>query len=313
MARLHPTATAFALPLLLLAACTTTTQPHATTPATARTMQDILAASRPSDWRALDPANTLYLELDTGRVVLELAPAFAPEHVANIRTLARERYWDGLDIYRSHDNFVVQFGDPTEDEAERKPIGEATAHLPAEFDRPAAGVPFTMLPDVDGWAPQVGFSEGFPVARDPAEGRAWLAHCYGALGAGRGMAADSSNGTELYVVTGQSPRQLDRNITLVGRVVDGIERLSALPRGTGPLGFQEDPADYVPIRSVRLAADVPPAERSDLQVLRTDTPLFTELVESRRNRRDDWYLRPAGHIDLCNVPVPVRETPAAQG
>ena len=313
MARLHPTATAIALPLLLLAACTTTAQPPITTPATARTMQQILDDSRPSDWRALDPADTLYLELDSGRVVIELAPAFAPEHVANIRTLARGHYWDGLDIYRSHDNFVVQFGDPTEDEGARKPIGEAKASLPAEFDRPAAGVPFTVLPDVDGWAPQVGFSAGFPAARDPAEGRAWLAHCYGALGAGRGMAADSSNGTELYVVTGQSPRQLDRNITLVGRVVHGIERLSALPRGTGPLGFQEDPADYVPIRSVRLASEVPPADRSDLQVLRTDTPLFTELVESRRNRRDDWYLRPAGHIDLCNVPVPVREAPAAQG
>ena len=309
---------AAALSASLLAACTTVApEPAAATPepafATARTMQEILDASRPSDWRALDPADTLYLELASGRVVIELAPAFAPEHVANIRTLARGRYWDGLSIYRSHDNFVVQFGDPTEDEAARKPIGDAKAHLPAEFDRPAAGLPFTVLPDIDGWAPQVGFSAGFPAARDPAEGRAWLAHCYAAVGAGRGMAADSSNGTELYVVIGQSPRQLDRNITLVGRVVEGMERLSALPRGSGPLGFQEDPADYVPIRSVRLAADVPAGERSHLQVLRTDTPLFTELVESRRNRRDDWYLRPADHIDLCNVPLPVREAPATGG
>ena len=282
----------------------------ATTPTT-RTMQEILDAAAPADWRTLDPASTLYLELDTGRVVIELAPAFAPAHVANIRTLAQGHYWDGLSIYRSHDNFVVQFGDPTEDEAARKPIVGALAHLPAEFDRPASGVPFDRLPDVDGWAPQVGFSGGFPAARDADAGRAWLAHCYGAVGAGRGMAADSSNGTELYVVIGQSPRQLDRNITLVGRVVDGIERLSALPRGSGPLGFQEDPGDYVPIRSVRLASDVAPDERSALQVLRTDTPLFMELVESRRNRNDDWYLRPAGHIDLCNVPVPVREAPAA--
>src|SRR5690606_9605833 len=263
-----------------------------------------------ADWRALDPANTLYLELASGRVVIELAPGFAPAHVANIRALARGHYWDGLSIYRSHDNFVVQFGDPTEDEAARKPIGEARPHLPAEFDRPAEGVAFARLPDVDGWAPQVGFSGGFPAARDPADGRAWLAHCYGAVGAGRGAEADSSNGTELYVVTGQSPRQLDRNITLVGRVVDGIERLSALPRGGGPLGFQEDPAAYVPIVRVRLASDVPAAERNRLQVLRTDTPLFAELVESRRNRNDGWYLRPAGHIDLCNVPVPVREAPA---
>jgi peptidylprolyl isomerase len=123
------------------------------------------------------------------------------------------------------------------------------------------------------------------------------------------MAADSSNGTELYVVIGQSPRQLDRNITTVGRVLQGMELLSVLPRGTGALGFYEDPARRTPIRSIRLASTVPAAERTALQVLRTDTPLFAELVEARRNRRDDWYKRPAGHIDLCNVPVPVRDTP----
>lgn len=166
------------------------------------------------------------------------------------------------------------------------------------------------LPDADGWAPQVGFSNGFPAARDPVEGKAWLAHCYGMVGAGRDVAADSSNGTSLYVVTGQSPRMLDRNITVVGRVIDGIELLTVLPRGTGPLGFYEDPAQNVPIVSATLASEVPESERSRLQLLRTDSPAFAELVESRRNRRDEWYKRPAGHIDLCNVPLPVREAPA---
>ena len=124
------------------------------------------------------------------------------------------------------------------------------------------------------------------------------------------MAPDSSNGTELYVVTGQSPRQLDRNITVVGRVLQGMELLSVLPRGTGPLGFYEDPAQRAPIRAIRLASEVPPAERTPIEVLRTDTPLFDAVVESRRNRRDDWYLQPAGHIDLCNITVPVRTPPA---
>lgn len=59
--------------------------------------------------------------------------------------------------------------------------------------------------------------------------------------------------------------------------------------------------------SVRLAADVPAAERVDLEVLRTDTQTFTDLVESRRNRQDEWYKVPAGRIDVCNVPVPVRK------
>jgi peptidylprolyl isomerase len=275
-----------------------------------KTTQELLDASKPADWRTLDPANTLYLELATGRVVIELAPEFAPQHVGNIRTLAHEGYWNGMSINRSQDNFVVQWGDPAEEGQPRKSLGSAKTHLPAEFERQADGLAFHALPDKDGWAPQVGFAAGFPAARDPQAGEAWLTHCYGAVGAGRDMAADSSDGTELYVVDGQSPRQLDRNITLVGRVVDGMELLSVLPRGTGPLGFYEDAGQRVPIKSIRLAADVPEAQRTPLQVLRTDTPLFDAVVESRRNRRDDWYKRPAGHIDLCNVTIPTREPPA---
>ena len=296
-----------ALILPLLAALLAVAGPTSADTSKPKSMQELLDASRPSDWRALDPANALYLELPAGRVVIELAPGFAPAHVANIRTLAHEGYWDGLSINRSQDNFVVQWGDPAEEDGARKPLGGARAQLPAEFSRGAKGLPFDRLPDVDGWAPQVGFSGGFPAARDPRTGQAWLAHCYGAVGAGRDMAPDSSNGTELYVVIGQSPRQLDRNITVVGRVVQGMELLSTLPRGTGPLGFYKKPEQRTPITAIRLASDVPEAERAKLELLRTDTPLFAQVVESRRNRRDDWYVAPAGHIDLCNVPLPVRE------
>jgi len=271
-----------------------------------KSMQEILDATQPDDWRALDPANTLYLDLASGRVVIELAPGFAPAHVANIRTLAKEGYWNGLSINRSQDNFVVQWGDGEEDEKKRKPLGSAKTKLPAEFERASKGVKFDRLADSDGWAPQVGFSGGLPAARDPQAGKAWLAHCYGAIGAGRDVAADSSNGTELYVVTGQSPRQLDRNITVVGRVVQGMEFLSVLPRGTGPLGFYEKPDQRTPIKAIRLASEVPENERVPLELLRTDTAAFTQLVEARRNRRDEWYKRPAGHIDVCNVPLPVR-------
>jgi cyclophilin family peptidyl-prolyl cis-trans isomerase len=278
-----------------------------------KSMQELLDGSKPGDWRALDPMRTLYMDLAAGRVVIELAPEFAPAHVANIRALAKGGYWNGLSINRSQDNFVVQWGDPAEEEKDRKALPKgAKAKLPAEFERSTKSLAFTHLPDVDGWAPEVGFSNGFPIGVDRSNGgTAWLAHCYGIVGAGRDIAADSSTGAELYVVTGQSPRQLDRNITTVGRVVQGMEWLSVLPRGTGPLGFYEKPEQRVAIRSIRLAADLKPAERLKLQVLRTDTPLFAELVEARRNRRDDFYKRPAGHIDLCNVPLPVRTAPAS--
>ena len=274
------------------------------------TMQQVLDASKPGDWRALAPEDTLYLEMPAGRVVIELAPAFAPKLAANIKTLVRARYFDGLAILRVQDNYVTQWGDPQSGDAgEARPLGKATRTVVPEFERASEGLTFTPLAEHDVYAPETGFVAGMPVARDPQAGKAWLAHCYGMVGAGRDVASDSGNGSELYVVIGHAPRHLDRNIALVGRVVQGMEWLSALPRGTGALGFYEKPEQRLAIRSVRLASDVPEAERSNLQVLRTDTPTFTALVESRRNRSDEWYKRPAGHIELCNVPIPVRTAP----
>jgi peptidylprolyl isomerase len=271
-----------------------------------RTMDEVLQVTTAADWRPLDPENTLYLQLPQGRVVIELAPAFAPLHAANLRTLTRQKYFDGLAILRSQDNFVVQWGDP---EGKRS-LGDAQARLPPEFTvRISADLPFEPLSDRDGYAPEVGFSQGFPAARDPARGEAWLAHCYAMVGAGRGNEPDSGNGAELYVVSGHAPRQLDRNIALVGRVVKGMELLATQERGSGPMGFYEKPEQYVSITSVRVAADVPVAERENLEVMRTDTASFRQLVEVRRNRRDDWYQVPAGYIDLCNVPIVARPRP----
>jgi peptidylprolyl isomerase len=270
------------------------------------TSQEIIDGAPPAAWRRLDPDRTLYLELPAGRVVIELAPQFAPRHVANVKALARGGYWDGLAIIRAQDNYVVQWGDPEEDEAKARPLGRAEERLPAEFTRPAEGLPFSRLPDADGWAPEVGFSDGFPVARDPSGGVAWLAHCYGLIGAGRAMAPDSSNGRSLYVVIGQSPRHLDRNITTLGRVVQGMELLSVMARGPAPLGFYEQAGLRTPLQAVRVAADLPPGRQTPLELFRTEGPAWEALLESRRNRRDAWFLRPAGHLDLCNVQVPVR-------
>jgi peptidylprolyl isomerase len=269
------------------------------------TVSNVIAASKAADWRPLDPQRTLYMELDAGRVIMELAPEFAPRHVANILALVREHYFDGLAFMRSQDNYVVQWGDADG----KREIHTAKKTLAAEFARPAKGLEFTRLPDVDTFAPQVGFSDGFAAARDPATNTAWLTHCYGALGVGRDNDADSGGGTELYVVIGHSPRHLDRNITLVGRVVKGMDILSTLRRGTGPLGFYEKPEERTPIRSIRVAADVPQAERTPLEILRTDTPTFSALVEARRNRADDWFKYKAGHVDVCNVPVMSRTPP----
>jgi peptidylprolyl isomerase len=277
-------------------------------PATAATrspsLAEIIAASTKNEWREPDADNTLYVDLPRGRVVIELAPALAPLHVANIKALARGGYYDGLAVLRVQDNFVAQLGDAAD---QPRPLGAAQAKLPPEFTVPIApGVPFDAIPDADGYAPAVGFSRSMALARDVRGNEQWLTHCYGAVAAARSNQPDSGNGSSLYAVIGHAPRQLDRNLAVVGHVWSGIELLSALPRGGGAMGFYEQPTQRVKISRVRVAADVPPAERTRLEVMRSDSRSFTALLEARRNRRDDFYQRPAGHLDVCNAIVPVR-------
>ena len=275
--------------------------------ASAAFAQDLLKDSPAADWRALDPENTLYLELPGGRVVIELAPAFAPANVAQVRKLVREKYFDGSSVIRVQDNYVVQWARPETDERARS---MASVKLKPEFSRKAQpGEVFTKLPDPDTYAAEVGFSNGFAAARDPKGDETWLVHCYGSVGVGRDNDADSGNGAELYAVIGQSPRHLDRNITLIGRVVRGIELFSVMPRGPGAMGFYDKPADYIPIRSVRLAADVPSSERLALEALRTDSGTFKSWIASRATRKEAWFKDPVGHIGVCNLPLPVRVKP----
>lgn len=268
-----------------------------------REMAEILKNSTAQDWRELDPENTLYMELEKGRVIIELAPVFAPENVKNIKALVREGYYDGLAMVRSHDNYVAQWGDPSEKKeiktAKQKVVGEFTVPYRKES-------PFTRLPDADGYAPQVGHSNGFAAGRDTKTQRTWLTHCYGSIGVARGEETDSGNGSFLYAVTGHAPRNLDRNITVVGKVFSGMPLLSSLPRGTGSLGFYETEAERSPIKSVKIAADLPEDQRVKLEVFRTDSPRFLEIVEAQRNRGGSWYKYAAGYIELCSVPVPVR-------
>jgi len=288
-----------ALAAALLTACASAPQPAPEI----KPLAELLEASKPSEWRRPDPGNTMYMDLATGRVVIELAPAFAPRNVENIKRLVRQKYFDGLSVYRVVDNFVAQWGDPDE----KRDLGGAPKKVVPEFARAiGADVDFVALPDRDVYARETGFSHGFPAARDPGAGRAWLTHCYGTLGVGRDNDEDSGNGAELYVVIGNAPRILDRNITVAGRVLRGVELLSSLPRGTGPLGYYEKPEQRTPIRQVRMAADVPESERVALEILRADSPTFRAVVEGRRFRKDAWYKVPAGAVDVCALTVPVR-------
>jgi cyclophilin family peptidyl-prolyl cis-trans isomerase len=270
------------------------------------TVSEIVQAAPAADWRTPDPENVLYMELPSGRVVIELSPTYAPAHVANIRTMVRDQYFDGLVVLRSHENYVAQWGDA--DEKNPRPFKNAKAKLPGEFSIPMKNdKAFVALREKDVYAPVVGHSNGFPTARNPKTGRAWMAHCYAIIGVGRDNAEDSGNGSSLYVVTGHAPRHLDQNLTMVGRVLQGMSHLTTLPRGTGPLGFYEKPEQNVPIKSVRVAADVPEAQRTRLEVMRTESATYQKVVDAARHRGGPWTKVSPGHVELCNAPIPVRE------
>jgi peptidylprolyl isomerase len=239
-----------------------------------------------------------------GRVVIQLAPQFAPVHVANIKAFARSDHWKGAGVYRVQDNYVAQWGNGDTEKPSPKGVNDA---LPAEYWRPLKGLAITPLGYADPYAPATGFSGGWPVAYSPKAGWASLTHCYGAVGVARDLAPNVGNGSELYAIIGHAPRQLDRNIAIVGRVIDGIDQLSTLKRGTEALGFYKDPSSYVPIASVRIAADIPQVDRPRYLYMDTASPTFARLKQVRGHRRDDFYVTPALGADLCNVPVPLKK------
>jgi peptidylprolyl isomerase len=292
---------ALALSALLIAATASAepAKPPQITPAS------VLARADPSDWVPVDPNQLLVMDLaGGGRVVILLAEAFAPVHVANIRALAHAHWYDGLVIERVQDDYVVQWGDPNGN----KPLpADVKKPAPAEYSRPAAGVALQPLPFQDSYADRVGFAGPLPVAE--SGGEAWLVHCYGMVGVGRDVNPDTGTGAELYAVIGQPPRQLDRNIAVVGRVLSGMPLFAAMPRGQGDLGFYANPAQRIPIKSVRLAADLPPDQRPRFQVLKTYSPTFHAWLHVKANRQDDFFLRPAGGLDVCNALPPVRRAP----
>ncbi len=264
----------------------------------------VMESLEAGDWRQPDQENLFYLRLPDGVVIIELAPETAPKTIANIKKLAQDKYFDGLAIIRSHDNYVAQWGDPAETVAEQRSIGEAKQTIETEFDVASDSVTMIAVDSRDPYADSVGFVDGFPAASDG--NRTWLAHCYGMLGVARGMQPDSGNGTSLYVVTGHAPRHLDRNLTVAGRVVVGIEHLSSLPRGTGPLGFYETAAERTLIVDARMGSDIPATDQVKIDILRADTVAFSRYVESRTHRNEEFFVHPTGRIELCNINPPIR-------
>ena len=284
------------LPLVLLAT--------AAAPAPKKlTPTDIVDAAPAAAWREIPAVDLMVMTLDGGgQVVVQLAPRFAPVHVANIRKLAAGGYWRGAAVYRVQDNYVAQWG--INEEKRAYPAG-VVALPPHEYWRSARGLAVTPLGYRDNYAARAGYADGWPVALR-ADGSANLTHCYGYVGVARDLSPDTGSGAELYAIIGHAPRQLDRNIAVVGRVVSGIDLLSSLPRGSEKMGFYKEGAVARPITAVAMASSLSPAERPRFEYLSDKSSAFRRYLRLRANRDDDFYRVAAGGVDLCNAPVPVR-------
>ena len=270
---------------------------------------EIVAAAPKSDWTAIAPSDLLVMDLapdakgKARRVVIQLMPApFSQGWIGNIRKLVAAKFWDGTSINRVQDNYVAQWGDANaEDKAKAKKLPGDLAVVPESEYSIAHDILLDRVLPKDSYGVQAGIFAGWPLAFDD---KIWPVHCYGMVGVGRDMPPNTGTGAELYTVIGHAPRHLDRNIALVGRVIEGIEHLSSLPRGTGALGFYETPEERTGIVSIRIGNEV--SGLPGYEYLSTESESFARYADARANRRDAFFIRPAGGADVCNVPVPVR-------
>ncbi len=257
-----------------------------------------------SDWQAIPDTEIMVVTLKDGRTVhVRLAPRFAPAHVANIRALIAARWWDGTSVYRVQDNWVTQWGDATE----KKPLPATVVPQPAaEFD----GQPFTVaqrLTRSDAYSTASGITaDGWPMATDGRTG--WLTHCYGMVGVARDVAPSTGSGAELFTPIGTPARRLDRNYTVVGRIVEGMGVMASMPRSEAKMGFYATEGERTPIVSVHLASELPVANRPRFEYRRADNPRFAAMIAMRENPKPPMI--GSGGVDVCDVPLAVRRVGA---
>ena len=151
-----------------------------------------------------DPENTLLLTVESGDVVIRLRPDLAPQHVARIKELAREGFYDGVVFHRVIDGFMAQGGDPSGTGMG----GSDKPDLPAEF------------------------------SSEP--------HVRGVCSMARTSNPNSANSQ--FFICYDDATFLDRQYTVWGEVVEGMENIDALPKG-------EPPRNPGKIVSMKVAAD----------------------------------------------------------
>jgi peptidylprolyl isomerase len=288
------------LTLCLLGACTSTSiAPSKITPSTTKmplSASQIIERAGKEEWRLVDSENIIKVFLPTGAVYIELNPLLAPKHVKQIKLLAREGFYKNTNVYRFVEGFVAQGGD----NSGKKEIKTASEILPAEFYLTTSTPLFVTELEGDGYAPVTGFINGFAVAQNEARTQTWQVHCSGVFAMARDSNVDSAN-TEFFITLGQNSRYLDKNITVFGKVLEGMEHVNRLAR---------EPSEgmlFNPITDIRVLADIT-NDSSEFKVMKTNSISFKQLIKARKNRTESWFVQSYNYVDVCAMPIPSKRT-----
>lgn len=255
-------------------------------------------------WRTLSPENTLYMQTTAGQVIFELAHQFSPNHVKHIKKLVRSGFYDGLSFYRVIDGFVIQGGDV--DEKSNNPLAKQT--MKAEFEQVITATDhYTLVQSPDLLAEQTGFINGFAVGRDSKDNKQWLITCPGVVNLARSNDINSGT-TDFAIMIGQAPRHLDRNMSIFGRVISGMEQLNLIKRGSAANGGMiKELNQRSKIISMHIGADLVKEQQQIIKIERTDSQAFKQKIAVRRKRSNDFYRHKGnGALDICYLKVGVQ-------
>jgi len=259
-----------------------------------------------SQYRVPNADELLYLELDVGLVIIELNSLFAPRHVAQIKQLVRNKFYNGLTFYRVIGGFVAQAGTSV-DEDNGNPdfeIKNKSLQLPIEPRiTNTDSKTFTLVQSPDMFAAQTGFIDGFGVAKNNEDSMTWLTHCPGVIGMSRNNDPNTAT-TDFYIVIGQAPRYLDSIMTIFGRVIYGMDIVQRINRGNVNNNGMFNNNKATTIKNISVASDLPKSKQFKIMVERTNTIAFKNKLSKRRIRTDPFfYVKPPQVLDICQIPV----------
>jgi peptidylprolyl isomerase len=257
--------------------------------------QDAAPPPGPADWRTPDPENLLVIDTNKGRIIVEITPETAPTHAPRIRDLTRAGVYDGRTFFRVIEGFMAQTGDPLDNGT-----GDTDRpNLPAEFTfRRGPETPMVVVDNQT--VAEIGFIGPVPVTSQSsmlmpmtADGKVTASafFCPGVAGMARGGEPDSAN-AQFFLMRDSYPK-LEKRYTVWGRVLSGLDVVRALKTGE-PV---EPPQDRM--ERVRLAADLPPAERPKVRVVDPKSAWFQAEVARNKALND-------GVISPCGVSIPVQ-------